>query len=251
MLVAIPTYNERENVADVVGRTRKADPSVHVLVVDDASPDGTGEIADALAAADDHVHVMHRAGKQGLGAAYIAAFEWALERGYDAVVEMDADGSHLPEELPRLLAALDGADVVLGSRWVPGGSVVNWPLHRRLLSRGGSLYARTVLGISVRDVTGGYRAYRSEVLRRVLAGDIESQGYCFQIDMARRSLDEGFAVVEVPIRFVERTLGESKMSKGIVLEAMARVTRWGLDHRVDQVRRLAHRSRSRIPTSEA
>lgn len=251
MLVAIPTYNERENVAEVVGRTRKADPQVHILVVDDASPDGTGEIADALAAADDHVHVMHRAGKQGLGAAYIAAFEWALERGYDAVVEMDADGSHLPEELPRLLAALDGADVVLGSRWVPGGSVVNWPLHRRLLSRGGSLYARTVLGISVRDVTGGYRAYRSEVLQRVLARDIESQGYCFQIDMVRRSLDEGFRVVEVPIRFVERTLGESKMSQGIVLEAMVRVTRWGFDHRVDQVRRLLGRSRPKPPTSQA
>lgn len=251
MLVAIPTYNERENVADVVGRTRQADRRVHVLVVDDASPDGTGEIADALAAADDHVHVMHRAGKQGLGAAYIAAFEWALERGYDVVVEMDADGSHLPEELPRLLAALDGADVVLGSRWVPGGSVVNWPLHRRLLSRGGSLYARAVLGISVRDVTGGYRAYRSEVLERVLARDIESQGYCFQIDMARRSLDEGFRVVEVPIRFVERTLGESKMSQGIVLEAMARVTRWGWDHRVDQVRRLLSRSRSKAPKSQS
>ena len=247
MLVAIPTYNERENLAEVVGRTRRADPRVHVLVVDDGSPDGTGDIADTLAAQDDHVHVMHRAGKQGLGAAYIAAFRWALDRGYDAVVEMDADGSHLPEELPRLLAALDDADVVLGSRWVPGGSVVNWPLHRRLLSRGGSLYARLALGISVRDVTGGYRAYRSQVLEQVLASDVESQGYCFQIDMARRSLDEGFRVVEVPIRFVERTHGESKMSQGIVVEAMARVTRWGFDHRVDQVRHLVSRSRSRVP----
>lgn len=244
VLVAIPTYNERENLAEVVARTRGAAPHVHILVVDDGSPDGTGDIADALAAEDAHVHVMHRAGKQGLGAAYIAAFRWALANSYGAVVEMDADGSHLPEELPRLLAALDEADVVLGSRWVPGGSVVNWPLHRRLLSRGGSLYARIALGISVRDVTGGYRAYRSEVLERVLAADIESQGYCFQIDMARRSLDEGFTVVEVPIRFVERTHGESKMSQGIVVEAMARVTRWGFDHRVGQVRRLLTRSRT-------
>ncbi|SDC90260.1 dolichol-phosphate mannosyltransferase [Sanguibacter gelidistatuariae] len=247
MLVAIPTYNERENLAEVVGRTRRAAPEAHILVVDDGSPDGTGEIADALASGDDHVHVMHRADKQGLGAAYIAAFRWAMERGYGAVVEMDADGSHLPEELPRLLAALDGADVVLGSRWVPGGSVVNWPLRRRLLSRGGSFYARIALGISVRDVTGGYRAYRSEVLERVLASDIESQGYCFQIDMARRSLDEGFQVVEVPIQFVERTHGESKMSQGIVLEAMARVTRWGFDHRVDQVRRLVTPSKRQAP----
>lgn len=245
VLVAIPTYNERENLAEVVARTRRAAPQVHILVVDDGSPDGTGEIADALAADDDHVHVMHRAGKQGLGAAYIAAFRWALDRGYDAVVEMDADGSHQPEELPRLLAALDGADVVLGSRWVPGGSVVNWPRHRMLLSRGGSLYARLALGISIRDVTGGYRAYHAEVLTRVLAGDIESQGYCFQIDMARRSLDEGFRVVEVPIRFVERTQGESKMSQGIVVEAMGRVTRWGFDHRVSQVRRLVTGARRR------
>ena len=247
VLVAIPTYNERENLAEVVGRTRLAAPQVHILVVDDGSPDGTGDVADDLAAHDDHVHVMHRAGKQGLGAAYIAAFGWALERGYEAVVEMDADGSHLPEELPRLLAALDDADVALGSRWVPGGSVVNWPLHRRLLSRGGSCYARLALGISLRDVTGGYRAYRSEVLERVLARDIESQGYCFQIDMARRSLEEGFTVVEVPIEFVERTHGESKMSQGIVVEAMRRVTRWGVEHRVSQVRRLLTRSRPQAP----
>ena len=250
VLVAIPTYNERENLAEVVGRTRQTAPQVHILVVDDGSPDGTGDIADDLAAQDDQVHVMHRAGKQGLGAAYIAAFGWALERGYGAVVEMDADGSHLPEELPRLLTALDDADVVLGSRWVPGGSVVNWPLHRRLLSRGGSLYARVALGISLRDVTGGYRAYRSEVLERVLARDIESQGYCFQIDMARRSLEEGFEVVEVPIQFVERTHGESKMSQGIVVEAMLRVTRWGFDHRMSQLRRLLSRSRSQVPETK-
>ncbi|WP_245643601.1 polyprenol monophosphomannose synthase [Sanguibacter suarezii] len=251
VLVAIPTYNERENLAEVVSRTRQSAPQVHILVVDDGSPDGTGDVADALAAQDDQVHVMHRAGKQGLGAAYIAAFGWALERGYDAVVEMDADGSHLPEELPRLLAALDDADVVLGSRWVPGGSVVNWPLHRTLLSRGGSLYARLALGISVRDVTGGYRAYRSQVLEQVLARDIESQGYCFQIDMARRSLEEGFDVVEVPIQFVERTHGESKMSRGIVVEAMARVTRWGIDRRVRQVRSLLGRSRSQVPEARS
>ncbi|MCB7137056.1 polyprenol monophosphomannose synthase [Cellulosimicrobium marinum] len=237
VLVAVPTYDERENVEEIVARVRAAVPDVHVLVVDDASPDGTGEVADAIAARDDHVHVLHRAGKQGLGAAYVAAFGWARERGYGVVVEMDADGSHLPEQLPRLLAALADHDVVLGSRWVPGGSVVNWPLHRRLLSRGGSLYTRLALGIDVRDATGGYRAYSADALDRVLGTDVESQGYCFQIDMVRRALDAGLRVTEVPITFVERVRGESKMSRAIVVEAVRRVTLWGVERRRERWRR--------------
>lgn len=230
VLVAIPTYNERDNLAPIVARVRAAAPAVDILVLDDGSPDGTGELADDLAAADDHVHVMHRAAKQGLGAAYLAGFAWAFEHGYDAVCEMDADGSHQPEQLPDLLAPFADPDVavVLGSRWVPGGSVVNWPWHRRLLSRGGSLYSRVALGLGVKDVTGGYRVYRSEVLRRIVALGVESQGYCFQIDLVRRAVASHLVVVEVPITFVERELGESKMSQRIVREAMVRVTVWGL-----------------------
>lgn len=236
-IVILPTYNERENIGSVVGRIRASTPEVDVLVVDDGSPDGTGEIADALAATDASVHVLHRAGKAGLGAAYRAGMSWALDEGYEAVVEMDADGSHRPEELPALLAALrtvpsgdgaDGADLVLGSRWVAGGGVVNWPAHRRLLSRGGSAYSRFCLGVRARDVTGGYRAFTADALRRIHFGDVESQGYCFQIDMLRRAYDAGLAVVEVPITFVEREHGASKMTGGIVAEAMLRVTGWGI-----------------------
>jgi dolichol-phosphate mannosyltransferase len=230
-LVAIPTYNERLNVEDIVARVRVAVPGAHVLVVDDGSPDGTGELADALAATDPQVHVLHRTSKAGLGAAYLAGFAWAFERGYGVVVEMDADGSHLPEQLPSLLAALEdrAAELVIGSRWVRGGSVVNWPLHRKLLSRGGSAYARIMCGIPVRDATAGYRAYRAEALRSIVAGGIESQGYCFQIDLVRRAHHAGMRVVEVPVTFVERERGESKMSRDIVVEAMGRVTRWGFE----------------------
>ncbi|WP_258724054.1 polyprenol monophosphomannose synthase [Cellulomonas sp. NS3] len=230
-LVAIPTYNERLNIEDIVGRVRAAVPGAHVLVVDDGSPDGTGDLADALAAADPQVHVMHRTSKAGLGAAYLAGFAWAFERGYGVVVEMDADGSHLPEQLPSLLAALDerSAELVIGSRWVRGGSVVNWPLHRKVLSRGGSIYARVMCGIPVRDATAGYRAYRADALRRIVADGIESQGYCFQIDLVRRAHHAGMHVVEVPVTFVERERGESKMSRDIVVEAMGRVTRWGFE----------------------
>ena len=233
-IVILPTYNERENIGPVVGRIRASAPDVDVLVVDDGSPDGTGEIADALAATDASVRVLHRAGKEGLGAAYRAGMSWALGAGYEAVVEMDADGSHRPEELPSLLAALrpvssgDGADLVLGSRWVAGGGVVNWPAHRRLLSRGGSAYSRFCLGVRARDVTGGYRAFTSDALRRIRFDAVESQGYCFQIDMLRRAYDAGLAVVEVPITFVEREHGASKMTGGIVAEAMLRVTGWGV-----------------------
>jgi dolichol-phosphate mannosyltransferase len=230
VLVAIPTYNEAENLEPIVARVRASVPAADILVLDDGSPDGTGDLADALAAVDPHVHVMHRTAKQGLGAAYLAGFAWAFEHGYDAVVEMDADGSHRPEQLPGILAALDDpiVAVALGSRWVPGGSVVNWPWHRKFLSRGGSLYARLALGLRVRDVTGGFRVYRCAELEKLVAGGVESQGYCFQIDMVRRAVTAGLRVVEVPITFVERERGESKMSRGIIQEAMLRVTVWAL-----------------------
>ena len=228
VLVVVPTYNEKDNVRLIAGRLFAAVPSAHLLVVDDGSPDGTGRIADQMAAEDERVHVLHRAQKAGLGAAYIAGFAWAREHDYDVVVEMDADGSHSPEQLPRLLAALEHADLVLGSRWVEGGKVVNWPRSREVLSRGGNAYARTMLRLPLQDATGGYRAYRREVLDSLPLGDVASQGYCFQVDLAWQTWKAGWEVVEVPITFVEREHGESKMSRSIVLEALWRVTWWGL-----------------------
>jgi dolichol-phosphate mannosyltransferase len=241
VLVVIPTYNEAENLAPIVTRVRAAAPEVEVLVADDASPDGTGAIADRLAAADPRVHVLHRPGKQGLGAAYVAGFGWAREHGFDVVVEMDADGSHAPEQLPRLLAALRTADVVLGSRWVPGGRVVNWPWRRVLLSRGGNLYTRLVLGVPIRDATGGYRAYRTPVLDKIDIDSVRSQGYCFQVDLAWRAHRHGLRVVEVPITFTERERGASKMSPAIVREALWRVTVWGARARREALRRAVTR----------
>lgn len=232
VLVIIPTYQERENLPLIVRRVRTSVPAAHVLVADDNSPDGTGELADDFARSDDHVHVLHRPGKAGLGAAYIAGFGWALERGYDVVVEMDADGSHQPEQLPLLLDALKTADVVLGSRWVAGGKVENWPKSREILSRGANIYARIALGIGLHDATGGYRAYRSKVLEALDLDAIKSRGYCFQVDLVLRSLARGFRVVEVPIVFVERALGASKMSRSIVIEAFWRVTVWGVQARL-------------------
>jgi dolichol-phosphate mannosyltransferase len=227
-LVIIPTFNEALNIESIVNRVHASEPAAHVLVVDDNSPDGTGEIAERLAA-DARVDVLHRAGKEGLGAAYLAGFGWGLDRGYDVLVEMDADGSHRPEQLGALLSAIDGgADLVLGSRWVPGGSVVNWPRYRALLSRAGNFYARTMLGIPLRDATGGYRAFTRTTLEELNLREVASQGYCFQVDLARRCLEAGFTVVEVPITFVERVRGESKMSNAIVVEAFWRVTLWGL-----------------------
>ena len=228
VLVVVPTYDERLNIEAVVARVRAAVPTADVLVVDDASPDGTGEIADRLAAEDGQVHVLHRVGKQGLGSAYLAGFGWGLQRGYDVLVEMDADGSHQPEQLPDLLAALADADLVLGSRWVPGGSVVNWPRSRELLSRGGNTYVRVALGLQLRDATGGFRAFRRETLDKLDLDAVASQGYCFQVDLARRAVSQGLRVVEVPIEFVEREHGVSKMSGAIVREALWRVTVWGL-----------------------
>ena len=240
VLVVLPTYNERESLPHVVRRLHAAVPQAHVLVVDDGSPDGTGELADELAEADPRVHVLHRGTKNGLGAAYIAGFKWALERDYGVVVEMDADGSHPPEDLPRLLAALpdetNGADLVIGSRYVPGGRVVNWPRRRELLSRGGNLYCRLALGVRINDITAGYRAYRRRVLEKLALDEVASQGYCFQVDLAWRTAQSGFRVVEVPITFTDRELGTSKMNGSIVREALLRVTQWGVRHRFNQVR---------------
>ena len=231
VLVVVPTYDEAENVEVIAGRLLAAVPTAHLLVVDDNSPDGTGAIADRMAAADERVHVLHRADKAGLGAAYVAGFAWAREQGYDVVVEMDADGSHAPEQLPRLLAALEHADLVLGSRWVEGGQVVNWPRSREVLSRGGNAYVRLMLRLPLRDATGGYRAYRREVLDALPLAQVASHGYCFQVDLAWRTWQAGYRVVEVPITFVERERGESKMSRAIVLEALWKVTLWGVQRR--------------------
>jgi dolichol-phosphate mannosyltransferase len=231
VLVVIPTYNEAENLETLAGRLRASVPEADVLVVDDGSPDGTGEIADRLAAADSAVHVMHRTEKAGLGAAYIAGFRWALTDGYDAVVEMDADGSHAPEELPRLLTALREADLVIGSRWVPGGQIRNWPFYRQVISIGGSTYARLLLRFPVRDSTSGYRAFRRQVLEELKLDEVASQGYCFQIDLAWKTWRSGFRVREVPITFTERQVGRSKMSRAIVVEALWRVASWGLTSR--------------------
>jgi dolichol-phosphate mannosyltransferase len=230
--VIIPTYNERENLDHIVARLRSAVPAADILVADDNSPDGTGDIAEKLALTDEQVHVMHRPGKQGLGAAYLAGFGWALEHGYDAVVEMDADGSHDPAELPALLAALADADLVVGSRWVRGGMVRNWPKSREMLSRGGNAYARIMLGLSVHDATGGFRAYRATALDAIALNTVTSQGYCFQIDLTLRAVRTGLKVAEVPITFTERTHGSSKMSHAIVAEALWRVTLWGISGRL-------------------
>jgi len=237
VVMVVPTYNEADNLAWIVGRLRAAQPDVDVLVVDDGSPDGTGTIADELAAADPAVAVVHRTTKAGLGAAYLHGFGVALAAGYDVIGEMDADGSHQPEQLGRLLAALPGADLVIGSRWVPGGSVTNWPLRRELLSRGGNLYVRMLLGVSVRDATAGFRLFRRTTLEKIDLESVESTGYVFQTDMVARTLAAGLVVREVPIEFVERVRGDSKMSGAVATESLRRITAWGLRERREQARR--------------
>ena len=241
IVVLIPTYNERENLPLIVSRMRTAVPEADVLVLDDSSPDGTGAVADQLAANDGQVRVLHRKRKEGLGAAYLAGFAWALDKGYDVLVEMDADGSHQPEQLPTLLLALADADLVLGSRWVAGGSVVNWPIHRKALSLGGNVYARVLLGMPIGDATGGFRAYRASALRTMDLQDVTSEGYCFQVDLVWRAVRRGLLVVEVPIAFVERAIGDSKMSQGIVRESLRSITMWGARYRLGQVRSLVRR----------
>ena len=228
VVVCMPTYNERENISRTACRLREANPTVDLLIIDDNSPDGTGEIARELAREDTQVHLLPRAGKSGLGSAYVAGFSWALRHGYDVIVEMDADGSHQPEELSRLLARLATADLVIGSRWVRGGQVRNWPRRRLVLSRGANLYVRAALGIPLRDATAGYRAYRADVLRARDLNQIQSQGYCFQVDLAWTAWRQGFRVAEVPITFVERERGASKMSRSIIIEAFWRTALWAV-----------------------
>jgi dolichol-phosphate mannosyltransferase len=235
VLVVIPTYNEADNIRLIIERVRRAVPSVDILVADDNSPDGTGGIADELATADDHVFVMHRAGKEGLGAAYVAGFAWAKNKGYDAVVEMDADGSHAPEELTKLLDALRDTDAVLGARYIPGGSVHNWPVHRLLLSRGGNIYIKMALGMPFKDATGGYRAYRMAVLDAIDVATVASTGYSFQVELAWRTYKHGFRIAEVPITFTERERGQSKMSGNIFKEQLLRVTVWGVQARKESL----------------
>jgi len=236
-LVIIPTYNEIESLPRQVEGVRLAASDVDILVVDDASPDGTGEWADAFANADEHVHVMHRPAKQGLGVAYRSGFAWALERHYEVIVEMDADGSHRAQDLPLLLAQAGEYDLVIGSRWVRGGRVENWPLRRKFLSTNANRYVRVALGIKVKDATAGFRAYRAATLRQLDLDAVESQGYCFQVDMTWRTVLSGGSVTEVPITFVERDLGASKMSGGIIREALTKVTVWGIQRLWSKVTR--------------
>ena len=246
-IVLMPTYDEREALPVTADRLLAAVPDVTLLVIDDGSPDGTGDVADAMAAADSRVRVLHRSSKQGLGAAYLAGMRLAIDEGFDLVVEMDADGSHPADALPAMLAAAERADLVIGSRWVPGGGIVDWPVHRQLISRAGTRYAQLALGIDVADMTAGYRVYRAELLREMLACEISSQGYCFQIDMTRRAADLGARIEEVPITFRERELGRSKMSSGIIAEALVRTTAWGIGRRFGQLRSSAEAVR-RTPT---
>lgn len=232
-LVLVPTYNEAQSIRSIIARIRTAVPDADVLVLDDASPDGTGAIADELAAADPGVRVAHRPAKAGLGAAYLDGFARAAAEGYEAVVEIDADGSHDPAELPAMLDLLRStpADLVIGSRWVPGGAVLNWPRHRQAISRTGNRYARWMLRSRIRDITAGFRAYRVSALAGLDRAAVSSQGYCFQVELAWRIEAAGGRVVEHPITFVERANGRSKMGPGIVIEALARVTAWGLSAR--------------------
>lgn len=242
IVMVIPTYNESANIELIIGRLRTAQPDVDVLVMDDNSPDGTGQIVEKLAAEDPQVRVVHRTEKAGLGAAYRHGFRVALDAGYDVIGEMDADGSHQPEELHRLIEAIaEGADLVIGSRYVPGGSIVNWPLRRQVLSRGGNLYIRLLIGLKVSDATAGFRLFRRETLEAIDVESVTSTGYVFQTDMAHRTVAAGLRIVEVPIEFVERERGDSKMSKDVATESLKKITQWGLAERRRQLRALLRR----------
>lgn len=232
-LVILPTYDEAENIANVLERTRKAVPEAQVLVVDDGSPDGTADLAEQAGERLGGVHVLRREGKSGLGSAYRAGFRWGLDQGYDVLVEMDADLSHDPDDLPALLAAVThGADLAIGSRYVPGGSIPDWSWHRRMLSRWGNRYAAGMLGLAVNDATAGFRAYRSSVLEAIDLDTIVADGYGFQIEMTYQVVGLGGRIVEVPISFSDRLLGESKMSGRIVTEALGLVTWWAVRDRL-------------------
>lgn len=239
ILVLIPTFNEALTIRSAVVSVRAALPDAEVLVIDDGSPDGTGEIVEQLARLDRNIHVLHRSAKAGLGAAYLAGFAWGLDRDFDILVEMDADGSHPSSRLSALTEAIaeGSTGLVIGSRWTPGGSVVNWPRSREFLSRSGNSYARWMLRFGVRDSTSGFRAFRSDVLRAIPLQEVGSRGYFFQVDMTLRVHDAGFGILEVPIEFRDREHGESKMSLAIVIEAMARVTLTGLARRLGHPRR--------------
>ncbi|QNV36897.1 polyprenol monophosphomannose synthase [Rothia terrae] len=237
VLTVIPTYNEKDNLPVVVSRLRAAVPDSDILVVDDSSPDGTGELADSMAAEDSAIHVLHRKVKDGLGGAYLAGFDWGLTNNYEVLVEMDADCSHQPEQLPLLIEAIEnGAELAIGSRYVPGGKTKNWPAHRQILSRGANLYTRLILGTKIKDITAGYRAYRREALQKLNLDGIDSKGYVFQVDLAWRSEQAGLKITEVPITFVEREIGDSKMDGNIILDSMTKVTRWGLTGRANNLR---------------
>lgn len=248
-VVVIPTYNEIESLPGVLDQVRQEVPDAHVLVVDDSSPDGTGQLADQRAGADDHVHVLHRAEKNGLGPAYLAGFAWALAQGYELVVEMDADGSHRAADLALLVERAqmaDRPDLVIGSRWVAGGSTPGWDAKRVALSRAGNLYIGAMLGIRVKDATAGFRVYRADVLRRLDLGAVEATGYGFQVNMTKLVEEAGGRIVEMPIAFVEREAGVSKLSGGIFTEELALVTRWGLAKRAGQARELADHLAKRL-----
>lgn len=226
-LVLMPTFNEIESLAHSVAELREVCPQVDLLIIDDNSPDGTGHLADRLAAKDSQISVLHRSEKGGLGAAYLSGFGLAIERGYEIVVEMDADGSHRAIDLPKILEKTQTADLVIGSRWIPGGAVVNWPAHRKAISKIGNLYANLMLRTGIKDMTAGFRAFNVEFLKGLNLEGVAARGYAFQVEMALRSKRAGGEVVEVPITFVERTLGSSKMTTAIVLEALWLVTKWG------------------------
>jgi dolichol-phosphate mannosyltransferase len=235
-VVVIPTYNEKETISAIVDRILAADSGVHILVVDDNSPDGTGRIVDGIAASNSRVNVMHRTAKNGLGTAYVNGFGWALSEGYDYIIEMDADGSHQPEELSRLLKLLDGgANLAIGARWIPGGKTENWPWYRQLISRSGTTYARIMLSSKLHDITSGYRGFSADTLRALDLSKLDSAGYCFQIELAWLVERSGGVVREFPITFVERLEGHSKMTTGIVLEALSKVTSWGIASRLGRM----------------
>lgn len=244
VVICIPTYNERESLPGLLDRTRAVVPEADILVIDDSSPDGTGAYADERAKADPQIHVMHRTAKEGLGRAYLAGFEWAIEHGYSHVCEMDADGSHRPEQLPDLLARADKSDkpeLVIGSRWTDGGEVVNWPKHREVLSRAGNLYIKMWLNLPAKDATAGFRVYRADALKRLDFAAVESRGYFFQVDMTLKMADVGARIAEVPISFVEREAGTSKMSGNIIQEAFLRATKLGMERRGAQLKALRRR----------
>jgi dolichol-phosphate mannosyltransferase len=248
-VIVVPTYDEVANLRPLLAAVDAAAPDLDVLVVDDASPDGTGQLADRIAATDPRVHVLHRPAKQGLGAAYVAGFQWALARGYAVVGEMDADGSHQPAQLPALRAALAEADLVIGSRWVAGGSTVNWSRRREWLSRAGNAYTRALLGVPIRDVTAGFRLYRRSALETIRLEDVASAGYVFQADLAFRAIRGGLRVVEVPIEFVERERGQSKMTPAVAVESLRRITQWGLAERARRWRVRDDARKQRRPAS--